>query len=307
MPRWLRLSLIVLAVIAVILGGLYWWFLGDNGRPSDPPVFSIDMSALREAAVQPGGLPTEVRVEIVGRGTYPRATIAAGGGFTGFDMAMAAYQVVYPDRSVVIDTALDRAAGDGFGLVFDDDALARVYAGMSGASQIVLTHEHSDHIGGILAHPDPAAIKPLLSLTVEQIANAGRMAAFTMLPPVLEEATPIAYEDIFPVAPGIVLIKAPGHSPGSQLVYVLLADGREYLFAGDIGWSFRNIEEVTGRPRAVSQFMLSEDRDAVFGQLAALEALHRAEPGIVIVPGHDGAYLDRLVSEGAMTAGFSLP
>jgi glyoxylase-like metal-dependent hydrolase (beta-lactamase superfamily II) len=104
-----------------------------------------------------------------------------------------------------------------------------------------------------------------------------------------------------------VLIKAPGHSPGTQMIYVILQDGRELLFVGDIGWSLRNIEEVRGRPRLVSQLMLNEERDRVFGQLQALHDLHEAEPGLIIVPGHDQQYLETLVEQGAMVRGFVTP
>ena len=106
------------------------------------------------------------------------------------------------------------------------------------------------------------------------------------------------------VAPGVVLLKAPGHSPGSQIVFIQLAAGKEFLFIGDIGWSQRNVETGKGRPRALSAFMLREDRDAVFGQLAAIAALHQAEPEIAIIPGHDAGVIERLVGDGTMVAGF---
>ena len=44
------------------------------------------------------------------------------------------------------------------------------------------------------------------------------------------------------------------------MIYVEREDGREVLFVGDIGWLTRNIETGKGRPRALSQFMLNEDR-----------------------------------------------
>jgi glyoxylase-like metal-dependent hydrolase (beta-lactamase superfamily II) len=118
---------------------------------------------------------------------------------------------------------------------------------------------------------------------------------------------PLEYDDLRAVAAGVVLIKAPGHSPGSQMIYVQRADGREFLFVGDIGWSRRNIEEVRPRARAISQFMLGEDRDAVFGQLAGIRDLHIAEPAIVIVPGHDAAVIEGLVADQTMIEGFTVP
>ena len=44
----------------------------------------------------------------------------------------------------------------------------------------------------------------------------------------------IDYDRLYAVAPGVVLVSAPGHSPGSQLVYVRLADYREVLLVGDL-------------------------------------------------------------------------
>jgi len=37
----------------------------------------------------------------------------------------------------------------------------------------------------------------------------------------------IDYDGYFPLAPGVALIKAAGHTAGSQMVFVTLASGRE--------------------------------------------------------------------------------
>jgi hypothetical protein len=90
------------------------------------------------------------------------------------------------------------------------------------------------------------------------------------------------------------------------MIYVKREDGKELLFAGDIGWLERNIETGKGRPRALSQFMLNEDRSAVFAELAALRALHEKEPNLVIVPGHDLGFVQSLVAAGLLTADFKI-
>jgi hypothetical protein len=54
----------------------------------------------------------------------------------------------------------------------------------------------------------------------------------------------------------------------------------------------------------VTQFFLGEDRDAVMLQLDALHRLHAAEPGIAIVPGHDGPVIGGLIKAGKLVQGF---
>ena len=102
-----------------------------------------------------------------------------------------------------------------------------------------------------------------------------------------------------------MLIKAAGHTPGSQMVYVQTADGTEVLLIGDVAWHFRNIELQRERARLVTMFLIKEDRTAVFGQLAALKRLHETQPAVHIVPGHDGQVIDALVAAGVLKRGFS--
>ena len=62
------------------------------------------------------------------------------------------------------------------------------------------------------------------------------------------------------VAPGVVLIPAAGHTPGSLYVFVALANGQEVLLVGDTVWSHHNLNRAVGRPLAVS-LGLGEDRE----------------------------------------------
>lgn len=305
MPRWLRIVLWIVAIVVVIGAGLYWWFIYDSRAPGTLPAFGIDMAKVRAMAGEPAGERlTEVRLAPIAEGSFPQTAVVAGEGWNGFPLTMVSYELVFPQQTIIVDTGLTEAVAGSFGATFFADNFAAMQAAMATASQILITHEHPDHIGGIIAATD-TSIAPRLSLTVEQIANAGQFAGFDVPPGVLAEAKPIAYDDYYAVAPGMVLIKAPGHSPGSQIIYAAAANGKEYLFVGDIGWSMRNVEEVRSRPRLVSQFMLREDRDRVYAQLQALHDLQAAEPDLIIIPGHDQDYLDVLVGQGALIEGFA--
>lgn len=107
------------------------------------------------------------------------------------------------------------------------------------------------------------------------------------------------------IAPGVVMIPAPGHTPGSVIFYVRLADGREALFIGDVAWAISNVTAPATRPRFVQRwFMPYEDRAAVADEVRVLHDLARAEPSLTILPSHDSAYFDRLIAAGFLKSGF---
>jgi len=45
----------------------------------------------------------------------------------------------------------------------------------------------------------------------------------------------------------MALIKAPGHTPGSQMVYVALQSGKEVLLSGDVAWHMDGVRMNTGK------------------------------------------------------------
>jgi glyoxylase-like metal-dependent hydrolase (beta-lactamase superfamily II) len=127
-----------------------------------------------------------------------------------------------------------------------------------------------------------------------------------VLPPgAFTQAQRFTYEQAFAVAPGIVLWRAPGHTPGSQLVFVKLEGGREYLLLGDVAWHLENVERVRERARLVTQVFLGEDRGAVLRQLAAIKALREKEPKLHVLPGHDGVVMKAMLERGALIPQFT--
>lgn len=303
MPRWLKILLSIVVVLGIAGGAAYYWLIGDGNPPASVPAFGFDLAAVRAKADElPGGKASDVEVEKIAAFNFPAVAAVGGDGWDIIPMAAYSYRVVLPTDTIIIDTAFTAAMGASLGAQIDDDAYARMDMAMADATQIVVTHEHPDHIGGIVAYSDPQGIARALRLNKEQIDSLPRFGL--TWPAALSDYAPIDYADMLAIAPGVVLIRAPGHTPGSQMVYVKREDGRELLFMGDIGWSLRNVETGKGRPRLLSQFMLNEDRDAVFAELAMLKALHEAEPNLLIVPGHDVAAVDALVAGGAMSVGF---
>lgn len=306
MPVWMRRSLVAVALLAVFVGAAYYWLLVESRVPAGAG-YELDIERVRRVAgAMPGERPVAVEVERVASFAFPATAIVAGDGWTPREMPIFAYRLVYPGGSIVVDTALDRAIGGDNLASFDEDAYSRVRAALSEASAIVITHEHMDHIGGLTAHPDLAAVLPSARLTRRQLEEPERSLPASFPNGALEGYEPLDVDGVHGLAPGVVLLSAPGHTPGSQMVYVARADGAELLFIGDVAWKLRNIELLRQRARLVTWLFLGEDRGAVFGQLAALRALREAEPGLAIVPGHDGEVVDRLVREGTLRGGFSV-
>ncbi|MGE0044661.1 MAG: MBL fold metallo-hydrolase [Hyphomonadaceae bacterium] len=307
--RWLIGA--ALAIVAV-LGVVYWYFLDARAPASAPGVF--DIAAYRALTAQDlEGLPTEARVEFVGTDEAPLFAIEAGAGMGRVQMAYTAFELVSPSGVTIIDAAIDQQTSQemaqGDAARFDAESYSRVLDAVTRAEHVLITHEHLDHVMGIARHPNAAAIAPHLQLTAPQIAALPRHAPAAGLDPALQNLAPFALDAPTRIAPGIVAAPMPGHSPGSIVIYARTQGGREYLFIGDIVWAMRNIDNLRTRPRILQLLMFdpNEDREAVLAQVRALHDLRAAEPALVIVPAHDGAYLRGLVERGALAEGFETP
>ncbi len=106
------------------------------------------------------------------------------------------------------------------------------------------------------------------------------------------------YPQHYPVAPGIVLVRSPGHSVDSQMVYIRLQSGREILHSVDFAWVMDNIREVKGKAAP----WVKEDVPAVMGQLRWLKNVAETEKGITILVTHDDELFERLTRSGAVGA-----
>jgi len=97
------------------------------------------------------------------------------------------------------------------------------------------------------------------------------------------------------VAPGIVLIKAGGHTPGHQMLYLRLDQGREYLLIGDVGWTLDNVTQLKLRPAATMR-RINEDASALMQQLHWIKGVMDQEK-LVVIPSHDDKLLQELAAK----------
>jgi glyoxylase-like metal-dependent hydrolase (beta-lactamase superfamily II) len=302
---WLRRFFIALFGLVAIAPVAYWWLLLESHAPADAD-FVVDIAELRRLAdSMPGDSPMSIEVEHVATFEFPAALVVTGDGWGNTQLPVYAYRVLFPSRSAIIDSALVRSKDTPKLAFYDAQAVARVQSALTQAAQIVITHEHMDHLGGLTAHPQAQQLLAKTELTVEQVAHLDLAKPAHFAEHALDGFRPIAYGTSLAIAPGMALIKAPGHTPGSQMVFVRTQNGREYLFTGDVAWHQRNIEQQREAPRLMT-WLLNQDRNAVFGELAALARLQRVAPKLAIVPGHDGSVIARLIASGALEEHFSV-
>ena len=279
---------IALTVLLVLLGFAGCYLLGGDPVPEQSD-YRIDVDALRALArSQPGALPVSIDSELVAAYPMPRAVMMAGEGFEPQTMVHPFFRVRYPDgRFVMIDTGMnaETAATMGGEGSFIQSGFDALITAMSDAWKIVITHEHADHIGGVGAHPNPLQLADSLVLSRAQAESAYWLDEAAFPPALLERIEPLDYQGAAAVAPGVVLKAARGHTPGSQMVFVSLADGRDFLFVGDVAWCREAIIELKYRPR-ITTMLLSEERERVLAQFRALHELV-AQGEVTMVVSHE--------------------
>ena len=293
----------VVLVLAVAAG--YYPLVLHSPQPQEPG-YNLDMQAVRQmAASMPGPKVQDIQVEKIAEMRFAKAMVMAAEPWQATPIPVYSYKLEFPRSSIVIDTAMSNLdlVPDFMVNSFDQAAYQRMLQAMDTAEHIVITHEHFDHIGGLVAHPRVSELKPRIVLTEEQFAHPDRMLPLRYPDAVFDDYQPLHYDSLHALAPGVVLIKAPGHTPGSQMVYIQQADGREVLLLGDVSWQMRNIHAVRERPLFITA-LVRENRGQVINQFKALHELKQREPELAMIPGHDAEVMQAMLDQGVITAGF---
>src|SRR2546421_9618847 len=129
---------------------------GEPLVPQEAEPYGTDLLArVRIAATAiPGVWPSRINYVKLAESHRPLADIIEGGSQERYVSARTAFQVVYPSGSVMIDAGMDQAVHKFFGFGREEpywaDKNASVQEALKKASLIIVTHEHGDHVAGVI-------------------------------------------------------------------------------------------------------------------------------------------------------------
>ena len=224
-----------------------------------------------------------------------------------WDSVMTAALVRHPQGDLLIETGLGRTIASQFkhmpflfrlatDLVPSQPAADQLEAtgyDRTHLRYILLTHVHWDHVSGV---PDFPGVPVLVTAAEHHFIDDGGFANATARSIDPSRWQDYAFDDGHYLGfdrshdlygdGSIVIVPAPGHTPGSVVVFVTLPGDARYAFVGDLVWRREGVFEREERPWVVRR-ALEHDPVALRQSLLRMSEIATRFPQITLVPSHD--------------------
>ncbi|CAN5244451.1 MBL fold metallo-hydrolase [soil metagenome] len=202
-------------------------------------VFAFKIGALDAFALLDGNNPVPNDNQTFGVGQTPEAVAAvlsaAGQPTDTMNLSIHPLLIKDGDHTVLIDTGAGTAFGPGAGQLMANLATAGIDP--ASITDVLISHSHPDHIGGLLT-PSGALAFPNATIRLSETewtylkSNADAAALVAAITPKVQAFAPGAV-----VAPGITSVALAGHTPGHTL-YEIASGDQKLLYAGDTAHHF---------------------------------------------------------------------
>ena len=276
----------LLLLLALLFGVPFYLLLIDHS-PGDAAPRPLHVATLRQlASSMPGPAPSAIEVQAIATRWVIGDLVSAGSGLKLVRIACFAWRLPVAGRGpLVIDGSAMGNCIDQLGMdEVSDESISQIKNADVKASVSVQTHDQAY---------DAAAAKLSLQATPDAPAE---------VPMPYEVADPEAPRAI---APGVVVVPALSQSPGYQMFFVRLANGRELLFTGGIAPLNGSWFELRGRSRYFNHYHGNLPRREVYSWLMTIRQLSREAPQMTIVPGHDWDWVATKVDEHRFASHFT--
>jgi glyoxylase-like metal-dependent hydrolase (beta-lactamase superfamily II) len=286
-----------------------------SGGP-DVPDFSMSHLALYRAREKfdedpQSSFPRRVRWLPIVEGVWSEAFVRKDGSpRKAVPYTFASFQLEYADGHTVLIDPVNGRDNPSFeekwlwrnSSEFSDDNFGELQRAVREAAMIVLGHGHWDHSLGMKDSGDERSWDQFF-VTEEQRAHLSTKyggwdeEAIDKIRP----GNILRDQRFLKIAPGVVRIKAPGHTPGHSIFLIKTQDGQEYLHVGDIAYNLSNITDGVSRTNLLCKAS-GEDPVVIADQLRALMDVNTSRVEL-IVP-HDLENLNRQTEAGKLKKGF---
>jgi glyoxylase-like metal-dependent hydrolase (beta-lactamase superfamily II) len=214
-------------------------------------------------------------------------------------------------RVLLVDTGMDAEAAVEFGEPAEwllgseptvvgrpiDEALAGTRKRLVG---LVFTHMHSDHTQGIKLLCFPEAGRFDLYMPPAQFERSNyttRIGGDPVENAPCASRIPLPDEGLgrLPGLAGVGVIRAAGHTPGSQMIvaWVGRKNPRGYVLAGDVVFEFDQIPQ--DRPKSLLyRLLVTPEADVQLGEVRRWLQTLSQDHALDVVPSHDLAHLQSL-------------